>query len=286
MSWLCSDRKHWRSMNVQQVHPDHYIYEGLPLQSTLFSSTFHLIIPCVDIPETLDGASALELCCNRSRVHRPHLTSAHNRSHARSASHASYNASIYDALPLCLTPQFQLWILQYRPNLCRHHRPLRWLILRLEVITDLLHGHPLDSLLSVDVLNQPSNSQPESTETECALLPFQHQQAMRMTGDIGMNRHWEDKLVLFAVVIIELVEPQFFYILWIHPAVGVGRLLDEHHGSKVFTQNSQNSVSPTVISLERDAYGRSSKYQEAGISTKPVIGPCLRGSIQWSGCFA
>lgn len=35
--------------------------------------------------------------------------------------------------------------------------------------------------------------------------PFMHQQDMRPTRNIRMNRHWENKFVIFAVIIIEMI---------------------------------------------------------------------------------
>ena len=99
----------------------------------------------------------------------------------------------------------------------RQHCALGRLSLALEIIADVLHLHPLDARLAADVLDQS----------------LQHENHMRMAADVRMDGHWEAKVVVFPVEKIEMISPQVFNVLWIHPAVGVGSLFDKHHGREV-----------------------------------------------------
>ena len=49
-----------------------------------------------------------------------------------------------------------------------------------------------------------------------------------MPSDVRVHSDGKDKVVVFAVEIVEVVAPQLFDGLGIHPAVGVGGFFDEH----------------------------------------------------------
>jgi hypothetical protein len=54
-----------------------------------------------------------------------------------------------------------------------------------------------------------------------------------MASNIWMYRDGETKLIFFPVEVVEVVSPEIFDITRVHPAMGVGRLFDEHHRRKV-----------------------------------------------------
>lgn len=54
-----------------------------------------------------------------------------------------------------------------------------------------------------------------------------------MPTDIWMDRHWEAKVIVLSIEVVEVISPQILYVPWIDPAVRVGCLLDEHHGWEV-----------------------------------------------------
>lgn len=59
-------------------------------------------------------------------------------------------------------------------------------------------------------------------------LPFMHEQSMRSSARIGMNRHRKDELIVFAVEVIEVVSPHVFNVSRVDEAVTVGNVLAEH----------------------------------------------------------
>ena len=99
----------------------------------------------------------------------------------------------------------------------RQHCALGRLSLALEIITDVLHLHPLDARLAADVLDQS----------------LQHENHVRMAADVRVDGHREAKVVVFPVEIIEMISPQVLNILWVHPAMGIGSFLDKHHRGQV-----------------------------------------------------
>jgi len=101
-----------------------------------------------------------------------------------------------------------------------------------------------------------------------------------MTAHVGVDGHWKHEVVLLPVVVVELIHPQLLDISRIDPAVGVGRLLDEHHRRQIVS-GSLVSKQDTPGSIPFSTY----KYQLAGISHSPVIAPPSSGFIQCSGCF-
>ena len=52
---------------------------------------------------------------------------------------------------------------------------------------------------------------------------------MRMTANVRMDGYWIDEVVVFTVEVVELIDPEFFNIFRVDPAVAIGRFLDEHH---------------------------------------------------------
>ncbi len=101
-----------------------------------------------------------------------------------------------------------------------------------------------------------------------------------MTAHVRMNGHSKYEVVLLPIVVVELVHPQLLDISRVDPAVGIGRLLDEHHRRQI--------VSGSLVSkldTSRSTPSTTYKYQLAGISHKPVIAPPSSGFIQCSGCF-
>lgn len=70
-----------------------------------------------------------------------------------------------------------------------HHGPFCRFMLALEIIHHLGHRHPLNTLVFVDMLNQP----------------LMHEQGMRSTGHIWMDGHREDEFVILTIKIVEMV---------------------------------------------------------------------------------
>ena len=60
-----------------------------------------------------------------------------------------------------------------------------------KVVGDLFEGCKLDTVVGTDVLGES----------------LQHQQHLRATADVGVDRYWEDRFVVFSVNPIELVTP-------------------------------------------------------------------------------
>ena len=115
----------------------------------------------------------------------------------------------------------------------RQHSTLNWLVLGLEVIHHLGHCDPFDTLVLVDMFNEP----------------LMHQKHMRSSRNIGVNGHWEDKLVVLAIEIVEVVLdsvsmipgttegksyfPQVLHNLTVNPAMTIRNGLHEHHWGQV-----------------------------------------------------
>lgn len=62
-------------------------------------------------------------------------------------------SSFVDTLTLCLNLQLQIPVLEYGTRLRRQHGALGRLVLRLKIVTDLLHRHPFNPLKLVDVFD-------------------------------------------------------------------------------------------------------------------------------------
>lgn len=60
--------------------------------------------------------------------------------------------------------------------------------------------------------------------------PLVHQQNMRSTTDIRMNRHRKDELVVLSIEVIEMIHPYRFDISWVHPSMAIGAVFDEPGG--------------------------------------------------------
>src|SRR4051812_38200128 len=63
--------------------------------------------------------------------------------------------------------------------------------------------------------------------------PLQHQQYLRPAGYVGMDGKREYRVIHFPIDPVELIAPHFLEVSWIDEAVGVRRLLDEHHRRQV-----------------------------------------------------
>ena len=87
------------------------------------------------------------------------------------------------------------------------------LVLALEVVTDVLHLHPLHPWLPADILDDP----------------FQHENHVRVTSDVRVYRDGKAEIVFLSVKEVKVIPPEIFYIAWVHPTMGIRRLLDEHH---------------------------------------------------------
>lgn len=55
-----------------------------------------------------------------------------------------------------------------------------------------------------------------NSKTDTEYSPLMHQYYMRFPADLGMNRHWKDKGVIFAVRKVELLEPESFHLMGTH----------------------------------------------------------------------
>src|ERR1700733_1655656 len=82
---------------------------------------------------------------------------------------------------------------------------------------NVLEGRPAYALMPVDIFDQT----------------LQHQNDLRATTDIRMNREAERGVVHLAIDPVELIAPKRFDVARIHKAVAVRRLLDEHHWRQV-----------------------------------------------------
>lgn len=56
-----------------------------------------------------------------------------------------------------------------------------------------------------------------------------HQQHMRPSRNIRVDSNREDKLIILAVEVVEMVAPDILYVSRVHKAMAVRRVLDEHH---------------------------------------------------------
>lgn len=120
-------------------------------------------------------------------------------------------------------------VVQDSPRFRRHHRALRSLVSRLEVIANLLHRHPLNAFLGVDVFNYSGDYQEPLV---CRIyfdkyvrmfqhLPLQHEQAVGVSTHVWVNGDREDEILFLTVKIIKLVDPQLLDVFWVHPAMRV-----------------------------------------------------------------
>ena len=64
-------------------------------------------------------------------------------------------------------------------------------------------------------------------------LPLQHEQYMRMSTDVRVDRDREAKVVVFAIEIVEVVPPELLYGLGVYPTVRIWRFFDKHHWGQV-----------------------------------------------------
>ena len=106
----------------------------------------------------------------------------------------------------------------------RHHCAFDWFVLALEVIADICHGYPFHTWLFADIFNQPAKkikvrAPPNNLICTKGGSPFQHENRMWMTADIGMNSDWKAKIVILPVEVIEMVSPEILHIPRINPAM-------------------------------------------------------------------
>src|SRR6266545_1725262 len=87
----------------------------------------------------------------------------------------------------------------------------------LEVVGDLVAGRPADAVVLVDVLDDP----------------LVHEHDLRLAAHVRVDRHREDGVVVLAVHVVELVEPELLDVARVDEAVAVRRGLDEHHRRQV-----------------------------------------------------
>ena len=90
----------------------------------------------------------------------------------------------------------------------------------LELVTNLLHGHPLDALVAIDPLNQP----------------LVHQQHLRLAAHLRMDGNGEHEAAVFrtlAVEVFELLFPKTLDDVGVDVAVGGGLAEGELEGGPV-----------------------------------------------------
>lgn len=106
----------------------------------------------------------------------------------------------------------RLQLLQYLFLRSWHHGTRRRTILALEIITHLLHGDPAATSAMYD------GSLFEVCVCVCGYVPFYalvlvdmlndslvHQQNVRSAGNIWMDGHGKDKLVVLSVIVVEVI---------------------------------------------------------------------------------
>lgn len=125
-------------------------------------------------------------------------------------------------------------------------------------------------------------------------LPLEHHQAVRMAAHIRVHRHGvHEALVVLAVEELEPVHPHLLDVARVHPAVAVGRCCSIKIISRQLLLHATHPKGEVVEEclhvflhfLMNIIGGKSSAYQLAGISHRPVVTPGSRGFIQWSGCL-
>src|SRR5690606_31859377 len=62
---------------------------------------------------------------------------------------------------------------------------------------------------------------------------LKHEQHLRATRDVRVDRDGKNRVVVFAVDPVELIAPHLLDMAGIDEAMAIGRLLDEHHGRQV-----------------------------------------------------
>lgn len=136
-----------------------------------------------------------------------------------------------------------------------------------------------------DVLYHPRSTDllivyPEGIR-DLACSPFYHLEGVRMARNVGVYRHGEAKVFVRLVEVVKVVFPEILDYAGVDPAVGVGHVLDEH-----LPRGLAYPRKPTADhAMQLTMGGRSSRYQLAGISTRPVVSPRTSGFIHVSGCF-
>lgn len=58
--------------------------------------------------------------------------------------------------------------------------------------------------------------------------PFEHEDDVRMAGDVRVHGDGEDEVVVLAVEVVEVVAPELLDCFGVDPAVGLGGAFDEH----------------------------------------------------------
>lgn len=90
---------------------------------------------------------------------------------------------------------------------CRwHHSTGNRCIFTLEIIAHLLHCDPFDTLVAIDVFNDSKvMSENQKIMKPQIKIPFVHQKNVGTSANIGVDGHWEDELVILAVIIVEVI---------------------------------------------------------------------------------
>ena len=114
----------------------------------------------------------------------------------------------------------------------RHQSLTGRLVIRLEMVGHLRHCDPFNPLMLVYMFDDP----------------FMHQQNMWSPGNVGMNSHWKDELVVLSIEIVKMILrtlgtpqldqcrshlPNVLHVAWVYPPVAIRGFLDEHHGREV-----------------------------------------------------
>jgi hypothetical protein len=110
-----------------------------------------------------------------------------------------------------------------------------------------------------------------------------------MPADIRVDCHGINKtFVVLAVEELEAVHPHLFDVAGVNPTVtirgykGGGKNVSSNIPQK---KNHDPKGKHLLHFLINIIGGKSSAYQLAGISHRPVVTPGSKGFIQWSGCL-
>lgn len=79
------------------------------------------------------------------------------------------------------------------------------------------------------MFNKPVKGQSYSAQSYHHNTPFMHQQHMRPSRNIRVDSNREDKLIILAVEVVEMVAPDILHVPRVDKAMTVRRVLDEHH---------------------------------------------------------
>lgn len=105
--------------------------------------------------------------------------------------------------------------------------------------------------------------------------PLMHEQSMRSARYIWMNCHWENKLVVLAIKVVEMIAPDVLDVPSVYITMAVRCFLDEHHRRQVVQIPVRWNLDQTCVSPHIKGF-----HPRLGILRIVNLGPrCSHGQV-------